>query len=104
MSGESGSRAAAAVRIRVARSGGPVAGGTSELLSAFAGFLLGSAAGIIFRLPTITDEGTMVAYIVGGLVGAMVAAAAGSTPKRILAKRLGVRARSLAAAGVCILA
>jgi len=104
MSGESGSRTAAAVRIRVARSGGPVAGGTSELVSAFAGFLLGSAAGIIFRPPTITDEGTMVAYIVGGLVGAMVAAAAVSTAKRVLADRLGVRARSWAAAGIGILA
>src|SRR3989442_7196948 len=98
MSGESGSRTAAAVRIRVARSGGPVAGGTSELMSAFAGFLLGSAAGILFRPPTITGEGTVVVDIVGGLVGAVCAAAAGFTARRGLAGRLAVPAPACAPA------
>jgi len=73
-------------------------------VSAFAGFLLGSLAGIIFRPPTDTDEATIVAYAVGGLVGAIGATIVVSIAKRVLANRLRARARSWAAAGIGILA
>lgn len=104
MNHESGAETQRAIRVRVARPESLPSGGASPVGGAFIGFVLGSLAGISFLPPGRSDEGLMLGNVVGGLLGAIVAASWIPVSNRLFRERLGIRGRIWAAGGTAALA